>query len=317
MIASMYISARHARAVFRIEVEQFPRPLEREHEVAADDLALHRVQRELEARDDAEVAAAAAHAPEQVRVLVRRRALEAPVGSDDVDGAQVVHREPVTPREPAEPAAEGQPADARMRHRARRSHESERHRFVVDLAEQAPALDVHGARFRVDSNAANPGQVELQPAVAGGLAAVAVASALDREQQLALAREIHGAAHVRGAARLDDERRPAVDRAVEHAPRFLVTGIPGDQQRAAQLRLQRGEVGLRDDGRGAVELDGGKAARGLARGLVEREEPRRRQRVCDRGGERGLEEPASVDHATSPAATVLPRNAERRSKNAA
>ena len=37
----------------------------------------------------------------------------------------------------------------------------------------------------------------------------------------------------------------------------------------------------------------------------------------DRGGERGLEEPASIDHAASPAATVLPRNAERSNRNAA
>ncbi len=85
MPASTYSSSGRCVAVVAVELEQLARPLNREHDVAADDLPLHRVQAELEARDDAEVAAAAADRPVEVRVLVGARMPELAVGRHDVD----------------------------------------------------------------------------------------------------------------------------------------------------------------------------------------------------------------------------------------
>ena len=113
-----------------------------------------------------------------------------------------------------------------------RRDEAERHRFVVEFAEQAAALDVGASRRGIDAHAAEARQVDLHAPVAGGLAAGAVAAALDREQQLALAREVHGVAHVRDAGRLHDERGPACRSSVQHAARLVVAGIAREQQRA-------------------------------------------------------------------------------------
>ena len=65
-------------------------------------------------RHDPEVAATAAYRPEQVGVLVLARPYELALGGDDVDGEQLVDREPVLARDPADPAAEGQPGQPRV-----------------------------------------------------------------------------------------------------------------------------------------------------------------------------------------------------------
>ena len=276
------------------------------------------MQAEFEARDDPEISAPAANAPVEVGILVGGRVQQAAVGGDDIDRAQVVDREAEAPRQPAESAAERQASDTGMGDGPCRRHEAMRHRLVVDLAQQAAALDPGDARERIDANAAQAREVDLHASVARGLAAEAVAAAFHGDEQLALAREAHRVADVRDARRLHDERRTLVDRAVQHTPRFVVARVAGQQQRAAQARLELRDRRLLDDRRRAVELDRGEAARGLRSGLVERVEPGRRQRVCDRGGERGLEETAAVDHqALSGGHWLVPWMAERSSRNAA
>ncbi len=123
------------------------------------------------------------------------------------------------------------------------------HRLVVEVAQQAAALDVRPARRGIDPRAAQARQVDLQAAVAGGLAGEAVAAALDRDQQLALAREVDRALDVRGAGRLHDERRVPVELRVQDAPRRVVARIAREQQRPAQARLELGDRGLLDDRR--------------------------------------------------------------------
>ena len=82
-----------------------------------------RMQLELEARRDAEVRAGAAEAPEQLRLLVRARPHEAPVGGHELDRAKAVDRQPEPPLEPADAATERQPGDARVADDADRADE--------------------------------------------------------------------------------------------------------------------------------------------------------------------------------------------------
>ena len=69
--------------------------------------------------DDAEVASASAHGPEQIFVLLSRRGAQLSVSGDDVHGEQVVAGQAVVPVEPAEAAAECQAGDAGHRDRTR------------------------------------------------------------------------------------------------------------------------------------------------------------------------------------------------------
>ena len=68
------------------------------------------MQVELELRDDAEVAAAAAQPPEQLRVLGLAGVDEAPIRGDEVSRNQVVARQAELPHRPADAAAEREPA---------------------------------------------------------------------------------------------------------------------------------------------------------------------------------------------------------------
>ena len=66
---------------------------------------------ELEARDDAEVAAAAADRPEEVRVALVVDLQDPAVGEDDLGGEQVVDRQALLADEMPDAAAGRQPAE--------------------------------------------------------------------------------------------------------------------------------------------------------------------------------------------------------------
>ena len=101
----------------RGELAQEPQDLRRLVERPVDGPAQHdradRVQVVLERGGDAEVAAAAAQAPEQLRLRAGVDAQPLPVGGDQVDRAQVVDGEPVPAHQVPEPAAQRHSADAR------------------------------------------------------------------------------------------------------------------------------------------------------------------------------------------------------------
>ncbi len=85
---------------------------------------LLRIQPQLERRDHAEVGAGAAHAPEQIGVLILARMQPAAVGGDQVDGPQVVDREAELALEAAHAAPEREPGDSGVSdhaHRARKT----------------------------------------------------------------------------------------------------------------------------------------------------------------------------------------------------
>ena len=94
-----------------IEAEQIARRLDRVGDQAARD-HLQRVQAVREGRRDAEVAAAAAQRPEEVRVGRLGHFAHLAGGVDELDGQQVVGGQAVLGHQPAEAAAERQPGDS-------------------------------------------------------------------------------------------------------------------------------------------------------------------------------------------------------------
>ena len=100
-------------------------PLEREEERARVDLR-DREQLELERRDDAVVAAAAADGPEQVGLVVVVDAAQLAVGRDDLDRGQGVRLEAVLAAQPAHAPAERVAGDADRARRARQRREAGR-----------------------------------------------------------------------------------------------------------------------------------------------------------------------------------------------
>ena len=98
------------------------------------------MQAELELGHDAEVAAASAQAPEEVGVLGLARLDELAVGGHQVDGQQLVDREPVLAHDPADAAAEREPGDPGVGDDPAGRREPERLRLAVELAPEHAGL---------------------------------------------------------------------------------------------------------------------------------------------------------------------------------
>ena len=207
------------------EAEQVAGRVERVRDQAAGDHRADRVQPVLERRGDAEVAAAAAEAPEQVRMLVGAHGQDAPVGRHELDREQVVGGEAELRHQPAETAAERQAGDSRRRDRAARDGEAVELRLAVELLPEHAALRAHRPRGGIDVDALHRREVDHQPAVGDGGAGDVVPAAADRELPALLARGVDRADDVRRPAAAGDQRGPPVDQPVVDATHLVVGRI--------------------------------------------------------------------------------------------
>jgi hypothetical protein len=184
-----------------------------------------RVQAEAEGGRDPEVGAGPAEAPEEVRLLLVARPDLASVGRDEVDGEEVVDRQPVLALEPPHAAAEREAGDARVRDDTDRADEPDRLRLTVELAEERAAVHPGRALGGVDAHAVHPRQVDHDPVVAGREAGDAVAAAADRDRELLLAGEADRSGDVGCARGAGDELRVAVDHPVPDDACLVVAGV--------------------------------------------------------------------------------------------
>ena len=201
------------------------------------------MQAELEIRHHAEVAAAAAHAPEQLGILAGAGMPEFSVRADHIDRLEVVDGHAEATRDSAEAAAQGQAADARVRHRSQRSDQALRHALEVHLSQQRAAGNRGTPRRRIDSHAAKSRQVDLHAAIAGRLTRMAVATAFHGHEQVVSARESHGRLHVLGVAGLSNEGRVLVEGRIEYLARLVIALVAGQQQRSSHLRGELADLG--------------------------------------------------------------------------
>ena len=132
---------------------------------------------------DAEVAAATAKGPEQVRVLVGGGAQHLALRGHHFEGQHIVAGEPVLPCKPAHAAAQRQACDAGLRDHACRHGQAEDVRLAIQFAKQHARLDAGAACPGVDMNALHTGQVDDDAAVAQGAAAHVVSTAAYRHEQ--------------------------------------------------------------------------------------------------------------------------------------
>ena len=209
-------------------------------ERAGEDLRAERVRAERERRDDTEVAAAAAQAPEQVRVLLGARPDALARREDDVRLDEVVDGQPVSAGEPADAAAEREARDPGPRHHPDRHGQPERLGRAIDVRERRPGPDADQSRIGVDLDRRQAAHVQDDPVVHRAVARDVVAPAADRERQPRFPGERDRRRDVLGAGRLDDEAGTLVDHAVPDAASVIVVGVArGDDPSldgGAQLR---------------------------------------------------------------------------------
>ena len=170
----------------------------------------------MERGHDAEVAPAAAQAPEQLRVLVRGGHDLTPVGGDHLGLDQVVADEAELALEPTAATAEREAREARGGHPSSGHRESVLLRRGVELAPGQPGLGPHRLRRRVDRDPLHAPHVDRDSGIDHRGAGHSVSTAVDRERQVRVNRGSHCRNHIRGIGTAGEEDRPAVDHAVEH-----------------------------------------------------------------------------------------------------
>ena len=204
----------------------------------------------LEARRDAEVAAAAADRPEQVRmVLGVDQQAAAPSAVTTSAASSVVDRQSELAHEVADAAAERDAADPDRAGVAEPDRQPVR--SDVPSVTSAAVSPVSAHAVRPSTSMSRPLMSDRSRTIAAlgdAVAGAAVAAAADGELQSRLAREAHDVGHVVDVGDLDDDGRSAVDR----------TGRPPSglgrsrRRRRDDLALEIGAQ-LRDgEGRGAV-----------------------------------------------------------------
>ena len=189
---------------------------------------------EQEGGDDAEVAAAAAHGPEEIGVLVLAGGHEPPVGQNHLDGQQVINRQAIGARQIAQPAAQRQAADAGGGDDAAGHGQAIGVCCLIDLAPGAAAPYAHGARRGIDVDGLHGREVNNQPIVHHRQAGAVMAAAANGHVQLVVAGKGHGRGHVGGVSAAGDQRRVLVDHGVIDGAGLIVTRVGGGDHFALQ-----------------------------------------------------------------------------------
>ena len=192
------------------------------------------VQTILEGGHQAQIAAAAAQAPEQVGVVGGARRQQAAVGGDDVGRQEIVDDETALAHQPAETAPEREAGNPRRRDLTPGRGQAERLRLVIEIAPRHAGLRRHRAPLPIDPDALHRRQVDHEPAVADGVAGDVVTAAAHGDQQLVGPREIDGGEHVGRTGAPRDQGGLAVDRAVPDTAGGVVAGVTGLQQRTTK-----------------------------------------------------------------------------------
>src|SRR5437763_4883327 len=137
------------------------------------------MQVEFELRDDAEVASAAAQAPEQVCVAALA-GVDGPAGRGDDGGRrEVVTGAAELPHRPADATAEREPGDAGARDETARGREAVGLRLVIDVGPDRAAADAGPHRRGIDVDATHRREVDHDAVVDGREAGDAVAATAD------------------------------------------------------------------------------------------------------------------------------------------
>ena len=172
-----------------------------------------------------EVAAAAAHAPEQIRVFLLARLEQSSVRGDDIHGDHIVAGQAVLADQPAHAAAEGQSGDACGGDHAHRGRQAEGLRFAVEFADGEAGFGSHSARGRIDTNTLHGRKIDHEPVVTDRLAGDAVTTAAHRHRKAVLAGKVDAGDHVRRAGASRDDRGAPIDDPVEDDARCIVSRL--------------------------------------------------------------------------------------------
>ena len=178
--------------------------------------------------------------PEEIRLGGRRRQSHGSVRAHEPRREQAVDREAVLATDPALAAAQREAGDSGFRDDAAGNDQARALRLAVDIAPEGSALHAYHASLRIEVYAAHAGEIDHHSAIAARVTGDRVAAAPHRDQQLVLAREVHGIHDIGGAGAADEQRRPPRMHRVEDRL-IRVAGVGRGQHVSPDPGLQSSE----------------------------------------------------------------------------
>ena len=160
-----------------VALDQVPRLRERINNQARHHLWAEWLQGKLEGRDDAEIAAAAAQRPKQIRVVLLARFNPTTIGGDDVGGHEIVDGQTELAANPAKSTAEREAGNTCGRIDPSRRYQSEGLRLTVKFTKRHAGRHSRCAADGIDLNRFHQAQIEYHPAVIDRAAGNIVAAA--------------------------------------------------------------------------------------------------------------------------------------------
>jgi hypothetical protein len=192
------------------------------------------VQAKHKGRDHAEVATASAQSPEEVWVFVIGGPDLLACGGHEVDGKQVVDREPVFAHQPPDPTTQGQTGDSRMADDAACGGKTVGLCLTIDATPKRTALDPRRSGGWIDQHGAHGGQVDDESVVTYRSAGDVVPSTPNCDLEVIGTGIEHGCRHVCGPTAPGDQPGVPVDGAVPHGSGSGIVGVPWLDQLAVE-----------------------------------------------------------------------------------
>ena len=180
---------------------------------------------EQEARDNAEIAAAATQAPVEIGVLGRVGGDEAAVGEHDIGFEQIVDGQAIFAGQVTRAAAQceaGYPGGGDDAGRHRQPVDMCR---MVDITLRAAGANADGALARIDTDALHHAHVDHQPVVDAAETRSVVTPAADGDTQIVVASKFDRRHNVRGVHAARDQLRIFVDHSVVEAAHIIIVGV--------------------------------------------------------------------------------------------
>jgi hypothetical protein len=224
----------------------------RVHHAGERDDRTERVGVEVEMGDHPEVPAATTQRPEQVRVAVRGRDVDRPIGAYHGRCAEAVDGKPVLASYPTLATAEREATDTRLGDNAAGYDQAESLRFPVHIAPHGAALHGGPAGSRVDGHRPHPREVDDDADIAAGVSSDGVPASPHRDEQVALPGEVDGVNNVGSARGAHLERwAPPMHAVVDRIG--IEALVAGRQHIAAELHAQCVQLVVFDLGLATVE----------------------------------------------------------------
>jgi hypothetical protein len=206
------------------------------------------MQAQLERGDHAEAASAAAQRPQELGMLVARRAHDAPVVRHQLGGEQVVAGQAVQALQPPRAAPEGEAGHARGRHPPAGGGQAVRLGGAVDIGPERSAADTDDPALGVDDDLVQAADVEHDAVVAQRQAGDRVTARAHRDRQVVVTGEAERGDHVGRVEAAHHGARPAVDHRVEQGAGVLVGRVARHVDAAVQAEGELFEARLRRSG---------------------------------------------------------------------